>query len=75
MSGLYADTTMTVLGGTFTAAREPDDREHGCEGCAGNRLRGLCHALPDCGADKIIWVAHDDPATITLLATFALEAS
>ena len=75
MSGLYTDTTMTVMGGTFSAAPEPDDREHDCEGCAGYGLEELCHALPGCGADKIIWVAHDDPATITLLATLALEES
>jgi hypothetical protein len=75
MSGLYADTTMTVMGGAFTAAPEPDDGEHACDGCAGYGLRPLCEALPGCGADQIIWVAHDDPATITLLATLALEAS
>ena len=77
MSGLYADTTITVMGGTFTAAPELDDTDHACTGCAGfgDANRKLCEALPGCGADQIIWVAHDDPATITLLATLALEAS
>lgn len=76
MSGLNADTTITVLGGTFTAVDEPDEG-HACEGCAGfgDANKKLCEALPGCGADQIIWVAHDDPATITLLATLALEAS
>lgn len=77
MSGLHADTTITVFGGTFTAMDAPDDRENDCEGCAGygHANRKLCNALPGCGADHIIWVAHDDPATITLLATLALEAA
>ena len=77
MSGLYANTTVTVLGGTFTAMDEPDDRTHDCEGCAGDgdERKALCNALPGCGADRIIWVAHDDPATITLLATLALEST
>lgn len=77
MSGLYADTTVTVLGGTFTAMDEPDDAEHCCDGCSayGDDRKALCSALPGCGSDRIIWVAHDDPATITLLATLALEAS
>ena len=77
MSGLYTDTTVTVLGGTFTAAPEPYDATHCCDGCSadGDGRKALCNALPGCGYEKIIWVAHDDPATITLLATLALEAS
>ena len=77
MSGLYANTTITVFGGTFTAEDELVNGGHACTGCAGfgHANRKLCEALPGCGADQIIWVAHDDPATITLLATLALEAS
>lgn len=77
MSRLHANTTITLFGGTFTAMDEPDDGTHACEGCAGygDANKKLCHSLPGCGADHIIWVAHDDPQTIALLATLALEAS
>lgn len=79
MSGLHANTTITVRGGTFTAAPEPRGGDHACTGCAGHgRGRSaICEALPIdvCANEKIIWVAGDDPATITALAEFMLEAS
>jgi hypothetical protein len=75
MTTSYAGTTVTALGGTFTAVDEIGvDTCTGCAGLGAGR-KALCRALPGCGADSIIWVAHDDPATITLLATLALEAS
>jgi hypothetical protein len=68
-----------IRGGTFTAADEPT--EFGipaCAGCAGNgkHREALCTELPvGCGDDSIIWVAHDDPATIIAIAEFELEST
>jgi hypothetical protein len=76
---MKAGDTITVRGGTFTAAEETT--EFGipaCDGCAGNgkHRRALCDELPmDCSHDAIIWIASNDPATIIAIAEFELEST
>ena len=76
---MKAGDTITVRGGTFTATWETTELGiPACDGCAGNgkHRQALCNELPvGCGDDSIIWVAHDDPATIIAIAEFELEST
>jgi hypothetical protein len=70
--------TVNIRGGTFTAAEESTEHgAHACTGCAGKgkHRKALCAVLTDCGNDRIIWVASNDPATTVAIAEFELEST